>query len=951
MSKQVNTHVVFQENCEYQSSNVDRVIEIEPQAVEIDLTIINKNTNHPNDNNIYYDDLLEIQAYVFQWAGQTKKTIQVGRIDFFYQPLISDTPIPLNTETSSCILAKNGTAKIHYKPNQPGIIIARYIDENEWYADAEASSSINLQSIPVEIKFTKRPPYIVDLEDSVALEVEVNKKYPNDNNDILNYGVVTFLHYVKHFDMDDSEKRVEHVIGNPVLVRDGKASIKYIPIQEYNDLEPTDLIDGTEYIRAVYYYNNDIYYRAENEYYETINEGASYSNQWQYFKSANIYTNIEIYKPNSVLIGITDNKSVDSTGRFTYKENETIHLKAQLFDKDGQEIILPDESVKDLTFHIEGTKAILKKHYLINTQSDIEDAFDFVDYQKDEYFDDYVIEYDGDTPIHGYFIKSISNLKYGNYTIQASTRGQIIDGEFKIYTSDEDDNVIEIEYNDETHLKYDTDEIRTDEYLDSIDTSNTIYIDLGFQSTSASIAMSCSKSTIQNGETINNFISSTVTINNNYKQLLNNATCYFVSPKTGQTYIGKLSYSSQKLIGTITDDVSFSVGDYPFYMYIPAGYYKTSKDIYLDDIFSNVVKLHVRDNLTLNLDYTILSKDKIQYTISSNTIYGDTEANVTVTLKKGNNTINTKTFILSEYINQWTQTIGDLGVGSYTLTAHTTYNNYSISKSFTINPGIIQQNLQPNSKIIRATPYGTVDLVISSEDADLRNLNLNSLTVYLNKNTSQFNASTAIANHNNNGYVVKYIEEDSIYLTVNAGTYLPTQLLITAYYDGDNDIQRTTCVSESFETILIEPTVNNNYETNTAMSIRFNNGEVNNIVLIGEIEFMNEGNKIGQTQAFITSESTEFYIRDIPEECDNIKLIINPYHSALMSAINNKTVQKFTTYLVQQYHTIHECNRHLSNQSNACNIDKIVQQYNDSGKTCLFPLFKQKTINISRKIL
>lgn len=964
MTKEVNAHVNFKENCEYQASTIDRIISIEPQPVNIDVSITNLNVNHHYtenyDNNpindvYFFDDTLEIKAHVFQQSGQTQKDIQVGRIEFYYQPVTSNIPTKLNDKVNSCILSKQGLATIHFKPNQPGQIIAKYVDDKQWYAEAEKSISFSLQPIPVSIKFTKKPPYIVDLEDSVELEVEVSKKYPNPDDGPLNYGVVTFLHYIEHFDMNSSEKRVERVIGNPALVKDGKATIKYIPVQEYSDLEPTQLLDKTEYIRAVYNYDNDLYYSAQNNTYsyESINyDEEIYTNKWEYFGSANVYTNIEIYKPNSVTIGIS-NKNISDDGRYEYTENESIIVTAVLKDEKGKEIVLPKNSTKDLTLHIIGTYFTLSDNYLINSDNKIDDYFIFHKYEKDVSFDEYIKEADN----HGYFKTTISNLKPGNYTIQASTRGQIIDGQVLLYPSTIN-GVVETEYNDETHIQYDTDSVRTDEYLDSIDISNTLYINSILSPTQHSLATRCTKGIIQTGEVIDNFITCDVTIDNSYKEILNGQRCCFYSPKNDTTYIGSLSYNQNTLKGVLPQNTKImSMGEYPLYAYIPAGYYtKNDKIIYLDYSPSVPITMHVRDILTIDLEYTFLSEKvlgAIDYTVSSDNIYLDDYINVDIKLKKGNTIIDTQSCVLSHDMNASHNTFDNLAGGNYTITATIVQNDYTASKNFTILADAIEQQLQPNSKVINATPNGTIDLVISSSSADLTNLDLNKLFVYINKNTATLNKNTATVNCNYvhstyKKYIVKKVTKESIHLTVNAGTYLPTQLLVTAYYSGDSNIEETTCISETCETVLIEPTITVDYETNNSMFLWLNDEKFDDIVVIGKIMFMQNNRPIGNTKLFISNYNTDIYIQNIPQECNHMQIDINPYDSGLMEVINGSDIEQ---QLSASFGTINTLCDHGSGTYSLCNLEKVVEQYNESNHQCLFPIFKHKVIDISRKII
>lgn len=967
MTKEVNTHVKFNENCEYQSSSTDIIINVEPQPVNVEITITNLNTAHTNkgDYNNYYDDIIEVKAHVYQQIDNGRRDIQTGRINFYYKTETSNKKKLLNDNANSCILTNKGEASIQFRPNQSGTIIAQYIDDKEWYETTEISDVIVLHPIPVIINFTKKPPYLTDLKNSVELEVEVKKKYPNNENDVINYGVVTFLHYIEHADINQANKRIEYVIGNPAIVNNGVAKIKYIPVQEYDDLEPTTLIDGTEYIRAVYDYNNDLYFSEENAVYgyETIELNRSIGH-WQYFESANVYTNIEIFKPNSVTIGIR-NKSIHVDGRYHYEENSNIIIEAELFDNKGENIVLEQDSVKHLTFHIIGSYITLSKNYLINYDSS--DGIVYNSYAKDFSFDSYEYRTDESNKQHGYFIKTISGLKPGNYTIQASTHGQIINGEVLLYDSDEPLIVVEKEIDDEIHQQYDTTEVRSDIYLDSIDISNTLYINSTFKEIDYSIVTRCKKDTIKTQELVNNYIESEVTIDNNYKEILNNQRCHFFSPKTGDTYIGILTLTNGKLIGKPTDEIRLNSGDYSLYMYIPGGYYtdgtnnifiKTDRKPREENAIINnqnityiwytpntPANIRIRNDITLNLDYNFISDTtlgSINYTISSDDIYQYQTADVEVVLTKNNNIIATHSYILTADINQYENIIDNLQAGDYTLTASATS---SVSKTFTIKSAGLSQELQTDSKIIRATPNGVVNLVVSSSSADLTNLDLNKLHVYACKNVNEFNINTAIEH----SYTTKYVKNNSIYLTVRAGTYVSTKLLFAAYYSGDNNIAETLCDAEECNTILVEPTITVDEITNTTMLLHLNNYAIKNVTVIGKIVFMIDNHPMHEehTKLFISDNNTDIYIQNIPQQCTSVQLTINPYDNELIDIISEPDIAQA---LSSTFGTVNTLCNNTTNEYGVCNLEKIIKQYNDSGNQCLFPIFENKTIHIARNI-
>ena len=949
MTKQVNTHVRFNENCEYQSSSTDIIINVEPQPVDVDITITNLNISHTKegDKNNYYDDIIKVEAHVKQTINGKERDIQTGRILFYYKTETSNQRILLNDDIDSCVLTTQGRASLQFRPNRSGTIIAQYVDDKGWYETTEKSEVITLQPIPVIIKFTKNPPYLADLEDSVELKVQVRKKYQNNDDDVINYGVVTFLHYIKHFDMEDPYKRVEHVIGNPVLVNNGEASIKYIPIQTYSDLEPTDIIEGTEYIRAVYDYNNDLYFSEENAVYgyDTIEPNRAIGH-WQYFESANVYTNIAIFKPNSVTIGIS-NKSINADGRYYYEEDKAITVEAELFDDEGKNIVLPEDSNKHLTFHVIGSYITLSNNYTF--EHDAPEAFIHNLYAEDFSFDSYNYRTDDTGKRHGYFTKTISGLKPGNYTIQASTHGQIINGKVLLYKSEKSLTPVDEEVNGEIHQRHDVPDVRSDTYLDSIDISNTLYINSTFKNIEYDIHTECKKSTIKTQELINNYIESEVTINDNYKQILNGQKCIFFLPKTGTKYIGELTIKNGKLIGYPTDDIRLDSGDYSLYMYIPGGYYtKNNLDIHIKEKQSNTILLHVRSDIVLNLDYDLVSDTalgSVHYTISSDDIYYDQTFDVDVTLKKGNTVIATHSYILSSYINRYENTIEDLQSGDYTLTASAIG---SVSQSFTIKPSIITQQLQTDSKIIRATPNGVVNLVIESSSADLTNLDLNKLSVYVCKNLDNFDMSQA----EKCTYYTKYIKNDTIYLVVNAGTYLPTKLLFAVYYSGDSNIGETLCDAEECNTILVEPTVTIDEITNTTMLLHLNNYAIKNVTVIGKIIFMVGNRPIYEehTKLFISDDNTDIYIQNIPQQCTGVQITINPYDSELIDIISEPDAAQA---LSSTFGVVNTLCSNTTNEYGMCNLEKIIKQYNDSGNQCLFPIFKNnenKPIHIARNI-
>lgn len=958
MVKQVNAQVTFQENCEYQSSSVHRIIEIEPQSVEIDITITNTNINHHNDINhdnikendiYYYDDILEIRAFVYQQSGNTKKTIKTGRIEFYYQPEDSVNRKLINDDVNSCILTSDGIASVYYRPNKDGQFIAKYIDEKEWYATTEQQINVRLKPIPVEINFTKKPPYLTSLEDSVELEVEVSKKYPNPTDGPLNYGVVTFLHYVEHYDMNNPNKRVERVIGNPALVKDGIAKIKYIPIQEYSDLEDIDLIDGTEYIRAVYNYDNDLYYNTENNQYnyEHIDyELEPKTNKWQYYGSANVYTNIAIYKPNSVVIGI-NNAPTDENGIYHFRINTNIELTATLYTDDG-ELLLDNDDPKSLTFHIIGTYPSLKnKPYLINSGENSDDYFIYNTYELDTDFDTYE---------NGCFKKTITIPRIGNYTICASTNGQIINGEVKIYPShqtlDNDDVITITDENDEEHLKYDTDEIRTDTYIDRLDISNMLYIKSDYPELLYTTTISCDENRVLTGTNIKDLVHGNITnLATTYKKnYLNNQKCYFYSPTNDTTYEGVLTYNSSNdtLTASAVDDIIFeTAGDYVLYMYIPPGYYRNGTYVaFMGYIPSQSLIIAVRDTIEINITHRYINDTLygiVDYDVYTQNTHIDYNVEGHVVLLKGNTVVKTDIYNFTRTTNQFTGRFDNLTAGDYTISVRLSDGTVQKNVNISINKDVLEQEIESTSKIIRANPTSTINLMLHSENNNMDLINMSKVQLYLQSTNTDYNINNATLIPSAN-ITVQERDKEHIKLTISPQIYTDGEWYIGAVYTGDSNFVRTECIPDTFSTVKIQPKIVIENTTFNAIQIRLDNN-INNICVIGKIVYMQGNRPLQQygTTCFITNEQGVCDITNVPTECNNIQITINSQDGELIDIIN----------AVNSYQLIQTSYENVFHMESGIAIatNKIKQQYIDSGRTTLFALYDNIAQQFVRNIL
>lgn len=926
MTKEVNAQVTFQKNCEYDTSFINRTIYIEPQNVEIEVTIVNSNQTK------YYDDTLEVRAFVYQTqSNNSRKIIKTGRIEFYYQAEDSQKQILINKDNNSCILNSNGVAAAVYRPEKSGMFIAKYIDDKGWYNTTTNFTNFKLNPIPVTIKFIEKPPYIVNLHDSIELKVKVEKKYPRDENDILNYGVVTFLHYLEHFDMDNPNKRVERVIGNPVIVKDGIATIKYIPIQEYDDLEITELIDNTEYIRAVYNYDNDLYYNAENNTYsyEIYHyEEELKTNKWQYYSSANVYTNIAIYKPNSVVLGI-DNKTLSSDNMYHYIENESFTVKATLYSND-KPIVLQNDDAKTLTFHVIGTYATFNNNILIEDYK--EENFIHNNYELDIEFDEYVRETINGQEI-GYFKKTFSNLKPGEYTIQASTNGQIINGEVKIYPSHEDIEAIE----EDGHIKYDTDEIRTDTYLDSLDISNILYIKSDYKTIPYTATLSIPNNTVQTNSNIST-LNSTLNVASTYKDFFKNKKCYFFDIKNNIKYVGTIT---NQLKLQPVDDISFNIAnDYPIYAYIPAGYYKYNDNyIFIDNLITNQIVIQARDSISLDIDYSYNNNTVyggVKYTLSCPNMFLE-YSQVDLRLEKNSTLVQKFTYYFTRTKTIFHGNFNNLESGAYSIYGYIQETNEKkLLATFTIEKDNITQSLQNTSKIINAHPYGTVELVISSSNQNNLNLlNMNKLHIFLQETTSSYNINTAQETVN---YSIKERTNESIKILVQPRTSLQKEWYIGVTYEGDSNFNAITCIPDKFKTVLVTPNISIEYNKIDSAVLTLDNN-INNVKVIGKVRYFHDQTPISSECIFITDQYGECIIDSIPNTCNRIHININPQDEDIIEIIESDSFAQ----LLKATHTVYEMQ--------VDSIYDIYDQYINSNRTCLFNIYDNIETDIIRNII
>lgn len=397
MTKKLNARIQFQENCEYQESNYTTDIDIVTQSIDMSLNVINcaerkTEQGYPDTIN-YYNDTLEIQAYVYQTHNNNTIPIQLGRIEFYYQPMTSNTPILLNPNQDTCIISKDGIASIKYTPSQSGTIIAKYIDDKEWYRTIRKSINIELTPIPTTISYINKKSDNLYSSDT-GIKITTNIK-ANDI-EVLNYGFVIF---------SVLQNQDKIMIGNPVPVVNGQATIKYTPEQAYNDKN------------NFFQYHDEI---ISADYYCNLEQSQNDSINLEYFAHSNINIPIYLYQKYHMLLTPEDNNHFNGQ-EYIYKENDDIKLQIT-FNNDNNELNINSDVSQINNFfklYIEGEYISISDEYYDNLSDDIQKYFIY-----NHYTDTLNLDISNEYDIH--FTKIIQNLRPGEYTCQIKANDETV---------------------------------------------------------------------------------------------------------------------------------------------------------------------------------------------------------------------------------------------------------------------------------------------------------------------------------------------------------------------------------------------------------------------------------------------------------------------------------------------------------------------------------------------
>lgn len=983
MDKEVLTTITFKENCEYQSSTITKKIPIPQQIVQIRLEKpINKETNR-RINEFYYDDKIELQAVVFQEHNDTTTYIQTGRIEFYFQPNGTTTSKLINKNTATtttCELNQNGTAAVQFKPTSSGKVYAKYIDDNNFYtAVTEVNpqgisdiQELTISEIPINIEFTKLPPYIANVHDEIDIEVHVTHAKDNTN---IKYGTVTFLHYLYNNDLDLSNKRVPKIIGNPVPVINGYAKISYIPVQsdDYgytnsdDDTEPEQLDityqenlllpENTEIIRASYNYTGK-YIDTEKEAYK-----------WKYYGTSSRWTNISIAKRNSLIINPLSLSTMGETGVYKCSENQNITLTAILKDK-NDEYVNFDNHNGIVTFHIKGTHAHPKQYFIpgavpnihANDSEEVYSDFTFETYTKDidaTYIKGTGNPNDADNIRYDKFTAQLIKPLPGFYTIYATSTRQIDEGKTLVNYEGTDNDVPDDIVYEETHES-------------NIIYLSSEYVDISHQtingnSTHYNTTWSNSSTYAKTQSRVNNLQSYVTGLTDKQMNILNNQICYFYVQENNKTYRGILTYNNNTLIGAPSENITFDVaGNYHMYMYIPSGVYTndlnntiyhhdiTSNasdsvyDFYLPDVTGDILTIQVRDDieLSLSIDYlNTIAPVNINYTITGKYIIDSVsvqliarEINSSIT-----QTLDTTTLYKEAPISTNTITINTPGEYEIYAKYNTTQSNKEeiniISESLT-------QTLLDSSKTIFASIDNTIAVFLSTNNNNIDSINKDKIKAYVYDN-EQSNKKTANIQIDD----IKKIDNNTLYIPIKPKIYKEGSWYIQIVYDDNNNmiINNYEGPLENFHTELDTPTVelipySDNY--NIDISSTHYNPQISNII-IAEVKFQNGPKVIGE--GIFISDKSGFgsFNNDVDnhntiswwEDWNHVTFIFDPYNIELINILRDN---------INPYNALKNKYGHVFDYAQITNTSDLYYQLIEHNNEYIYHTYKKIPIDVAR---
>ena len=684
--KNIKALITYNENCNYKKSITQTELTLPLRKINIDFLY----TEHPYYNNPI-DIIILIQDY------QTLNPIGYGSVNFYYindndineeKNKINETPINID---------RYGNALIQYMPHSSGRLIVEYYG-SPYYETTIKEEYIQLYPQPTHIKFNHTSPYLVNPNETVKLDVTVT----DNNNELIDYGLVTFLNY-HTYDIDDPDYGYEKVIGNPSYLINGEASINYSPIQDNTNQK----LGNIELIRATYNYNNNIY-----------------GSNWHYYQQSSDYTAIAVRKENNINILVpkihktNGNKEIKvlENGMFIANENNNILLQC--------EVTIDENTIIDnanVVFVIQGKE---KREENGNT-----------------------IEVNYEETIQADFIEEINCFQ--------SNRLVLPQGLYKIYAlvndpilNDEEIPIIEdiesITPNSNVH-----DELIIDGIYLQNNRSANYYIQIEPESNDVSLTLSTSQSIITNQTLNKNNLNVTIDIENSDEcdifNMLNEIESYFVIPKLSSTeFEGEIINNNGTLTIRPQNDIYIeNIGNYSIYAYIQEKICtcnNTKRKYYTT--YSNEITIKNRNPLDVELELVSENNNyhypsNIKYKINIDNIYIDT---IDVDIYVDNNYVCTHN--LSSKYSSVIDSLPIQNVGEHTIYAQVSTPGYNNFRSTTLNFTIYKSQLgiylndykDENFSIYSGTnSLISFDIINQSNPNKINNLNKNNFIICIKK--------------------------------------------------------------------------------------------------------------------------------------------------------------------------------------------------------------------------
>ena len=963
MDKEILTTAIYKENCEYNQSEVTQKVLLPQQTVTVKLTVA-----PPTGDAFFYNDNITLNAIVFQ--GSASHPIQVGRIEFYYIPDKQATPILINKNTAeeiTCKLNKNGSASVIFRPNTSCKVYARYVDDNEFYVNTDSEiEHIVLKDMPVSLNFTQTPPYITNVHDEISLEVQVK----DANNTPVKYGTVTFMHYLDYDDIENPNKRVPKIIGNPVPIgENGKATIQYIPVQtdDYLASEIEELIDNNnnkhfvEYVRASYNYMGR--YNEDDEYTEsyctncyTINYNADTQcaecggtsmtywtdYKWKYYGTDSEWTGINVCARNTITINPLSLHTDGNTSVYKCSETDTITLTAQLLDKDGVPINFANHE-GSLTFHINGAHAHPIKQY---TNQQIVQSYtnEYEKMMSEFQFDNIKLNISASfNNSTNCFTAQLPKLLPGYYTISATSSIQI-------------DNLTTNNNNILINNVQGTANVEDDKYYAEVNDSNIIYLVSSYVNTSYDITVHHDTNYVQTKNVLNNLNGKVINLSNKQMQILNNKPCYFYVHELNTRYMGKLSFSNNELIGTPTEDIIFDIpNDYHISMIIPTGTYSNSSsdvthsssntyDFYLPyPHASNTVTIQARDNPELYLSINNISgvaPGYLDYHLSSNYLNDSLNVKIMARLSNESSEHEIDSVTLNKYLTYIDRRVDTpLNMIGEIICYAKVGNIRSNEITFEVNKDVITQEIAANSLNMLAQINNPLGVYIHTQADNIRNIgtitNNNSSSIFVYLYDENLENQTPITIDLDS---IRIIDNNTMYFNVKPEIYTEGNWYLQIKHKGNSKIELTECEPSAFTTFLYEPqVVMYPYYNNYNVEITNIDGIIEDNIIAAIVVFNQDNTTVGRGILITDKKGVGTFYDEVDNHetipwwnnWNNVTFIFNPFDTETINAIKNandcRDVLKNKFQNVFDYH--HYTNDYNFKMQVTMNSDYIFSSY------------------------